>query len=222
MVDRLLQFWLYREQYDDTTWLDENFEMVWNMIHQQNNPAWESTVEREEVLAETMLGLHNAVRMLKELDLKRYQLVAQPHFFEQIHSDFAITGAADLLMLAYERDEHVLIDFKNAHNRDRMTRDQLLIYQMGLEKSLDIKIARAGYLLFNPRLQQWKWIPMNPVHRERLKDKLAEATYQVESGQFKFKYNYYSCSRFCDARFACEKYKRGDQRIYETHPVYHI
>ena len=222
VVDRLLQFWIYRGEYESTQWIEENFDFVWDMVQQQNNPVWDNQTETVETQEESLKGLLTAVRMLQELGLHRYQLIAQPRMFEQIDPAYAITGSADLLMLDYDGDEHILIDFKNAHTRERTTKDQLLIYMMGLERSLDITIGKAGYLLFNPRLEQWKWISMNPVHRERLKERMAEATSLAESGQFAFKYNYYSCSRFCDARFACERYKQGDQRVYESQPLYHI
>ncbi len=204
VVDKLLQFWLIRKEFDNTDWLADNFEMIWALVEQDASPKWSSDDELGAVMKETMSGLDTAVRMLRGLDLKNYQLIPQATFHEQITDSFSITGSADLLMVHSESKDALLIDFKNAHSRERMTKDQLVIYQMGLEQSRGLKINRGGYLLFNPRLEQWKWFDLHPRFRARLVGKLTEATEDLLKGEFAFHWNRFTCMRFCEVRFSCE------------------
>ena len=104
-------------------------------------------------------------------------------------------------------NEATLIDFKNSHSRERVTKDQLVIYQIGLEKSRDVKISRGGYLLYNPRLQEWKWFKLYDGFRRQLLQRLAEATEDVQRKEFPHKWNSFTCMRFCDVRFSCEMFQ---------------
>lgn len=208
VVDRLLQFWLYRGKYSDTGWLADNFEMVWKMECQRHRPKWISDNEKMEIREESLKGLNNAVEMLLSLDLEKYDPIIQPSFYEKITEEFALTGAADLVLCDKKSGESVLIDFKNSHSRSKVTKDQLIIYQIGIERTYGIKIDRACYLLFNPRLKQWKCFNITLKHREALLEKISEATEKVNKGEFDYKWNYYSCPRFCDARFSCDKFKK--------------
>ena len=145
--------------------------------------------------------------MLKELSPEKYSLFPQPSFFEQVTDDFALTGSADLLMGDDSTNEAILIDFKNAHSRERMTKDQLVIYQIGLERTTQYTIHKAGYLLFNPRLRQWKWFDLRSHYREKLLCRLKEATEELLKGEIAFNWNHYTCTRFCDVRFACDMFR---------------
>ncbi len=215
VVDRLLQLWLCRQQFDDTTWLDDNFEMIWNLVSQEHQPKWASSGETELSRCETIGGLKIAVQMLREFNLSEYSIHTQPSFREQITSEFSIAGSADLLLVNKASNEATLIDFKNAHSRERMTKDQLLIYQIGLERTRSLIFKRCGYLLFNPRLQEWKWFTFTPDHKAALIEKLSQATRLVEKQEFDYNWNHFSCTRFCEVRFACEKFQQliGKQRI---------
>ena len=214
VVDRLLQLWLCRQQFDDTAWLDDNFEMIWNLVPQEHQPKWASSEEMELSRLETIGGMKIAVAMLSEFDLSDYSILTQPSFREQITSEFSIAGSADLLLVNKASNEATLIDFKNAHSRERMTKDQLLIYQIGLTNMFTL-FKRCGYLLFNPRVQEWKWFTFTPDHKAALIEKLSQATRHVERQEFDYNWNLFSCTRFCEVRFACEKFQQliGKQRI---------
>lgn len=207
VVDKLLQFWIYRKEFTSVEWLAENFDMVWAMVENEVRPQWASEEELSTTIKETMDGLHTAVTMLRELHPERFNLIPQPSFFEQVTDEFALTGSADLLMADESTKEAILIDFKNAHSRERMTKDQLVIYQIGLERSTQYTIRKGGYLLFNPRLRQWKWFDLVPRHREKLLVTLRDATDELLKGEFPFHWNHYSCTRFCDVRFACDMFQ---------------
>jgi hypothetical protein len=206
-VDRMLQLWLHRRMFGDTGWLGDNAEMVWRLISSEAKPQWSSAAEADSFKREAIAGLETAVRMLRELQIDEDQLLVQPGFMERITGDFSITGAADLLIISSDR-RATLIDFKNAHRRERMTRDQLVIYQVGLSRKLSIGIDRAGYLLFNPRIEAWKWFKISQTQEEKYMQKLAKATELVQAGRFDPKWNYFTCARFCDVRFQCEMFQR--------------
>ncbi|MFN0157080.1 MAG: PD-(D/E)XK nuclease family protein [Bacteroidota bacterium] len=212
VVDKLLQFWLYRKDFTNVDWLDDNFEMVWTMVENEVRPRWTSEAELNACINETMDGLHIAVSMLKELHPEKYHLFPQPSFFEQVTDDFALVGTADLLMADDSTNEAILIDFKNAHSRERMTKDQLVIYQIGLERSTQYTIRKGGYLLFNPRLKQWKWFYLVDRHREKLLTDLKDATEELSKGNFPYYWNHFNCTRFCDVRFSCEMFKQYTKR----------
>lgn len=207
VVDKLLQFWLHRRQFEDILWPIDNFSMVWSLVEAEIQPQWIGNVERESVSKETRQGLDTALRMLSAIALDNYSLTTQASFFTRINESFGLVGSADLLLVDKKTNEGTLIDFKNAHSRQRMTKDQLVIYQMGLEATRGIRIKKGGYLLFNPRLEEWKWFDLHDGFRKRLLTRLSDATKQVQSGEFPFKWNYFSCSRFCDVRFLCDVYK---------------
>ena len=192
-VDRMLQLWLYRNSLHDKDWLQDNMRMVWSMVCNEMNPKWASTEEEAETRDEATQGLQTAVEMLSELRPDRYDLLIQPSFLEQISRNLGITGAADLLLVERDRQAGLLIDFKNAHRRERMTRDQLIIYQIGLTRKLSVKVERAGYLLYNPRLQQWKWFKISTAQEEKLLVKLEEATEDVEAARFEPRWNHFTC-----------------------------
>jgi hypothetical protein len=206
-VDRMLQLWLHRREFEDLDWLQENSEMIWRMISSEAVPRWSSASEEETIKHEAMAGLATAVRMLRELLLEDDKLLIQPGFMERTTPDFGITGAGDLLIVRADTSA-TLIDFKNAHRRERMTRDQLVIYQVGLGRKLGIKIDRAGYLLYNPRLECWKWFRISPAQEEKYMRRLAEATEAVKAGRFEPRWNHFTCVRFCDVRFSCEVFQR--------------
>jgi hypothetical protein len=155
-----------------------------------------------------------AVRMIDELVPENFHLHIQPTFFENITDKYSITGSADLLMTEKTTGESILIDFKNAHRRTRITKDQLLIYQIGLKCKMPLNIVRAGYLFYNPRLEQWKWFKLGPTYEEKMLAKLAQATEEVRQGKFDFIWNNFTCPRFCDVRFSCELF----QSISGKHP----
>jgi hypothetical protein len=206
-VDKMLQLWLHRREFSDTGWLRDNSEMIWRLVSSEAKPKWSGTTEEESIRQEATAGLTNAVKMLQELFLEDDELLVQPGFMERITPDFGITGAADLLVVRSDHDS-VLIDFKNAHRRERMTRDQLVIYQVGLGRKLGIRIDRAGYLLFNPRLQAWKWFRISRSQEEKYMQRLAEATKGLKAGRFEPNWNHFTCIRFCDVRYSCEIFQR--------------
>ncbi len=208
VVDKLLQLWLHRKQFNDTAWLSENFDIIWSMVQQEKQPKWLSSQESNAARRETTQGLETAVRMLNELRLDQYDLLIQPSFFEQIMPEFSVAGAADLIAIEKMSRDALLIDFKNAHRRERITKDQLLFYQIGLRPRSSFKIVKAGYLLYNPRLEEWKWFCLTEEHEERLVEKLIIATSEVLERKFDYRWNRFSCVRFCDVRFSCEMFQR--------------
>lgn len=205
-VDKMLQLWLHRGVFGDTAWLQENAEMVWRMVSSETKPKWSSALEESRIKKEAMSGLRTATKLVMELLREDDELLVQPGFMEQLSEDFGITGAADLLIVR-RNSGSVLIDFKNAHRRERMTRDQLVIYQVGLTRKLGIKLDRAGYLLFNPRLECWKWFRISPAQEEKYLRRLEMATREVKAGCFEPRWNHFTCMRFCDVRFSCEVYQ---------------
>lgn len=207
VVDKLLQFWLHRREFDDIQWPQQNLPMVWSLVESEVQPRWLSDKEREDILGETKQGLITALEMVRQIKLESYSLTTQVSLYTRINESFGIVGSADLLLVDKETNEGTLIDFKNSHSRNRITKDQLVIYQLGLEATKGIQIKRGGYLLFNPRLRQWKWFNLYGGFKRQLLSRLADATKQVLAGEFPFKWNYFSCFRFCDVRFSCDIYK---------------
>jgi hypothetical protein len=199
--------WIHRNQFDDKQWLQDNFQMFWRMVLNDVKPKW-SELEAIAVEEETKMGLRSAIRMLEEFDLQKYTLIVQPNFFEKITEEFSIAGAADLLLVEHDSNKTILIDFKNSHTRERLTKDQLLLYQIGLKKCTPYSFIRSGYLMFNPRLSDWKWFKMNEQHEKRLIDKLIEATAKVKKGEFDYRWNHFSCLRFCEVRFGCAMFQK--------------
>jgi len=220
-VDRVLQFWIHRNQFDDKKWLQDNFDMFWRMVLNEVKPKW-SELEAIAIEEETKLGLRSAINMLEELVLSQYTLLVQPNFFEKVTDDFAIAGAADLLLIEHNSTNAILIDFKNSHSRERLTKDQLLIYQIGLKKGTPYTFIRSGYLMFNPRLTDWKWFKMDERHEQRLIDKLCEATAKVVNEEFEYRWNQFSCPRYCEVRFGCMMFQKllGRNRFREFEKVH--
>ena len=220
VVDKLLQFWLHRNQFDDKSWLGENFDMVWSLVCNEIHPEWWCEEESDGAREETRVGLNNAIRMLEELELGRYDLHIQPTFFEKITEDFSIAGSADLLMVEKQSQHALLVDFKNAHRRENITKDQLIIYQIGLNKKNPLNIVKAGYLMYNPRLVQWKWFRLGIAQENKLLEKLSQATIEVSQGKFDYIWNNFTCTRFCDVRFSCEMFQQlHKNRASELHPT---
>jgi len=208
VVDKLLELWLHRGEFQDINWPKAQFRMAWSMMESEKQVGWNSDEERLAVVTETKMGLATALTMLSTLELEKYQLFPQASFFQKITKEFAITGRADLLMVDPKNSEGTLIDFKNAHSRQRMTKDQLVIYQMGLEQAKGIKIKRGGYLLFNPRLEAWKWFTLHDGFKQRYLMRLLEATEDVQRGDFPYNWNQFTCVRFCDVRYSCELFRK--------------
>jgi hypothetical protein len=207
VVDRVLQFWIHRNQFEDKQWLQDNFEMFWTMVLSEIKPKW-SELESIAIKKETQLGLRSAIYMLEELDLSQYDWLVQPKFFEKVTDDFSIAGAADLLLVEHDSTNAILIDFKNSHSRERLTKDQLLFYQIGLKKGTPYSFIRSGYLMFNPRLEDWKWFKIDERHEQKLIKSLSEATAKVINEEFDYKWNQFSCPRYCEVRFGCMMFQK--------------
>ena len=206
-VDKLLQLWLHRNQFHDQEWLQANFDMIWEMVLQEINPIWPPE-EARLTKDETLSGLVNAVGLLSNLPLQASQRIMQANFFEPIDEKILITGAADLLLIDEKKQNGILVDFKNNHSRTRMTKDQLVIYQLGLEMKHDIDIHQAGYLMFNPRMNDWKWFNLkNPAHKQKMVDKLIDASEKLIQKQFEYRWNMFTCTRFCEVRMNCELFQ---------------
>ena len=209
VVDQLVQLWLYRDQLDDLSWFDDNFEMVWNKVFHETHPKWKTEAACEQSWNEAYDGLQNAVEMLKSLSLEKYDICPQYSFFETMPGQqFALTGATDLLLIWKDSIEAMLIDLKNAHYREKVTKDQLLLYQIGIEQATGLNIIKSGYLIFHRKVNDWKWLTIREHHKEALLSKLADATEQVSRGEFEYKWSYYSCPRYCDARFGCLSFQK--------------
>lgn len=208
VVDKMLQLWLHRNQFSNKTWLDDNFDMVWAMVNSEVKPTWSSAEEVRRIKDESIKGLFTAVRLLDELHLEKFELYIQPSFFEKMTEEFSITGAADLLLIEKGTTNGLLLDFKNAHRRQNVTKDQLILYKLGLTRTMPLNITKAGYLMFNPRLEQWKWFKMHKVFEDQLLEKLSLATQAVNQRQFDYRWNYFTCARFCDVRFSCEMFQQ--------------
>lgn len=209
VVDRLIQLWFYRNKLEDCIWFEDSFEMIWNEVYHQTHPRWENDTQLNNARNETWEGLKNCVEMLYSLDLPTYSIFPQVSFFEPIEDKpFALTGAADLLLVSKQNDTAILIDLKNAHYREKVTKDQLIIYKLGIEQSWGIHINQVGYLLFNPRVKDWKWFTISPAIQNKLINNIAKATLQVQNEEFDYKWNFYGCPRFCDARFSCDKFQK--------------
>lgn len=181
--------------------------MVWRMVSSEVAPSWTHPAQEVAIRDEAIQGLATAIRMLCDLPLGEVKLLIQPGFMERIDDEFGITGAADLLLLPPASRPATLIDFKNAHRRERMTRDQLVIYQLGLTRKLSISIEKAGYLLYNPRIEDWKWFRISQAQEQKYLQRLAEATEEVKAGHFDPRWNHFTCVRFCDVRFSCEVFQ---------------
>lgn len=219
-VDRVLQFWIHRNQFDDKKWLQDNFDMFWRMVLNEIKPKW-SLLEATAIEEETKLGLSTAIYMLEELDLSQYTMLVQPNFFEKVTDDFAVAGAADLLLVERDSTNAILIDFKNSHTRERLTKDQLLFYQIGLKKCMPYSIVKSGFLMFNNRVQDWKWFKLDERHEQKLIDKLSEATAKVVKEEFDYRWNHFSCVRYCEVRFGCPMFQKllGKNRFKEFEKV---
>jgi hypothetical protein len=206
-VDRVLQLWLHRGEFGNTEWIQQNTDMVWRMVSSEVAPRWTHPAQEVAIRDEAIQGLTTAIRMLSDFPLAEEKLLVQPGFMERIDDEFAITGAADLLLLPPGNRPAILIDFKNAHRRERMTRDQLVIYQLGLTRKLSISIEKAGYLLYNPRIQDWKWFKISHAQEQKYLQRLAEATEEVKAGHFDPHWIYFTCVRCCDVRSGCEVFQ---------------
>jgi hypothetical protein len=219
-VDRVLQFWIHRNQFDDKKWLQDNFDMFWKMVLNEIKPKW-SQLESIAIKKETQLGLRTAIQMLEQINYSSYSLQVQPNFFEKITDDFCIAGAADLVLIESNSINAILIDFKNSHTRERLTKDQLLFYQIGLKKCTPYQFKRAGFLMFNPRLEQWKWFKLDDRHENKLLKSLSEATAKVNKGVFDYRWNHFSCARYCEVRFGCPMFQKllGRNRFREFEKV---
>jgi hypothetical protein len=218
VVDKMLQLWLHRKMFHDMRWLSENIRMLWSIVLSEVNPKWVSDEEVQVVKDETWRGLQTAIRMLEKLDLAKYDLRIQPRFFEKITDEFSITGSADLVMVEKHSDAAIVIDIKNAHRRERITKDQLIIYQIGLNLKSPLNIIRSGYLMFNPRLEEWKWFKLNKGHEDRLIEKLAAAAKDVMARSFEYKWNHFTCSHFCEVRYSCEMFQQVMSLKAEINP----
>ncbi len=208
VVDKLLQLWIHRNQFCDSEWMGQNFEMIWSMVNAEVLPVW-STEEAQFIKTETLQGISNSVKLIEKLNLSSNRIITQASFFETITEDYGITGAADLLVIDEKSNRGVLVDFKNSHSRHRLTKDQLVIYQLGLEQKLSLSIHQAGYLMFNPRLNDWKWFNLkNPAHKEKMIEKLAVASQLIRNNQFDYDWNKFTCFRFCEVRFSCEVFQK--------------
>lgn len=206
VVDQLIQLWFHRSNFNDTSWLHDNFEMVWNKVISEIRPKWDSDEELLEKIEETKSGLTNAVKLLQPLKLYSNKAIVQPSFLEQITDLFSITGAADLILTSMCDGTSIIVDLKNAYNRNKVTKEQLILYQIGIEKKYGLDISKVGYCLFNQRVNDWKWFKINEKHKTDLMLKLNDATDTVLLGEFKHNWNFYDCPRFCDARFGCDKF----------------
>lgn len=218
VVDKMLQFWLHRNQFNDKSWLDQNFDMVWSLVGNEIQPEWLCEEESDGARADTQRGLHTAIRMLDELMLERYDIHIQPAFFEKINEHFSIAGAADLLLIEKETQRTLLIDFKNAHRRENITKDQLIIYQIGLNRKSPLNIIKAGYLMYNHRVADWKWFKLSKDHENKLLEKLSLATEEVRQNKFDYNWNHYTCTRFCDVRFSCEMFLQFNNKMIKLVP----
>jgi len=209
VVDKLIELWIYREEYDNLEWFDDNFEMIWSMFADHKIKTNWMPQELESTRSETLAGLDNAIRMLRELKLEEYSICPQPNFFESITEKVSITGSADLLLAHNVSEEVLLIDLKNAHSRNgrSVTKDQLLIYQIGLQKLLGISVDRAGFLFFNPRVNDWKWFKLSATREQQIIEKLEEATRCVEEEYFPEKWSSFGCEKFCPVRMSCSMYR---------------
>lgn len=213
VVDKLLQLWLHRRQFEDKAWLGHNFDMIWSLVVSEISPHWREE-ESELIKFETIEGVNNAATLINSLELSQNQFTTQASFFEKISNDCAITGAADLLVINQLKRKGILVDFKNSNSRIRLTKDQLVIYQIGLEQKLSIEIHRAGYMMFNPRLNSWKWFTLeNPAHKDKLIHNLHAANQQIRSNNFEYRWNRFTCIRFCEVRYSCELFQHYTGRI---------
>ena len=218
VVDKMLQFWLHRNQFNDKSWLNQNFDMVWSLVSSEIQPEWWCEEESEDARSETQRGLNTAIRMLEELILEQYDIHIQPTIFEKITEQFSIAGAADLLLVEKETRKAVLIDFKNAHRRENITKDQLIIYQIGLNRKSPLNIVKAGYLMYNHRVEDWKWFKLSKDHENKLLEKLSLATEEVRQNKFDYNWNYYTCVRFCDVRYSCEMFLQFNNKMVRLAP----
>jgi len=208
VVDKLLQFWLHRREFDSWDFLASSFDMVWAIVENEVQPEWKSEDKRSQAYGEAISGLQNAIRIMNTIDFRSHTLIPQAKFFVDVMPAFGVRGSADLLMIDPSTNIGTLIDFKNSHSRERVTKDQLVIYQIGLEKQRGLRIERGGYLLFHNKLQEWKWFVLHDSFRKRMLQRLSEATEDVEKGEFAFNWNQFTCPRFCDVRFSCELFQQ--------------
>ena len=76
--------------------------------------------------------------------------------------------------------------------------------------------------MFNPRLEEWKWFKMDERHEQRLIDKLSEATAKVIKEEFDYRWNQFSCPRYCEVRFGCMMFQKllGRNRFREFEKVH--
>ncbi len=209
VVDKIMKYWLYRNDPDDIDFFDHlTFAMFWESVIDAKKPFWSSDAELEVVWDETWQGLQNAVKLLRSLDLHKYHTFPQVWFHEKLTEGVEITGAPDLMLRNKETGECLIIDFKNSHSRNnRLTGQPLYLYLMGLEKATGEEFSKVGYLYFNPRINGWHWYNVYDSHKEALTRKLEAATQDVLDHKFEYKWNAFSCSRFCEVRFSCQIYQ---------------
>jgi hypothetical protein len=207
VIDRLFETWLRRGNYNDFSWLQGNYDDVFQQVELEGKPTWIAPEESPYIRRTT----RSSVRILFDL-LHTHQLLnpcmgIQTKFRESIADGINIVGAIDLWTIRKD-GALVVVDFKNYGAKTHRSVDQLHFYALALQKLKGREPEEAGYLCFNPSSPGYRKSKLRLCDQKRLLARIGRANAALKGDEFKAKYNFMSCSRFCEVRFACPEFGR--------------
>jgi RecB family exonuclease len=205
VIDTLFEMWLYRREFTNGDWLKDNYDMVWDMTVAKRRPKWSRPEEADRVRKQTFESIRILYQLLHKHDLLNEEMGIQTAFHELIADQIAIAGAMDLWTLRKD-GTLVLVDFKNFCSPRPRSTDQLHFYAMALKQILGCEPDEAAYLGFHPDSPGYRHRKLRHCDRQKLLARMERATEARACGEFKAKYNGYSCPRFCEVRFGCPEF----------------
>jgi hypothetical protein len=206
VVDRLFELWLHRREFTNTAWLRENFDLVWEMVVGKARPKWSSEEERVCIKGQTQRSVTILYKLLHEHQLLNKEMGIQTEFHEPVAEGISVAGAIDLWTVR-PNGAMVVLDFKNFGSNSHRSVDQLHFYAMALKRVFGREPEEAGYVCFHPAYAGYRKVALRQCDRNKLLSRIAKATIAKRSDEFPMKYSYVTCPRFCDVRFACEKFR---------------
>lgn len=206
VVDRLFELWLHRREFTNATWLRDNFELVWQMVGEKTRPKWNSDEEHACIKGQTQRSVTVLYTLLHQHQLLNEQMGIQTEFHEEIAEGISVAGAIDLWTTRPD-GAVVVVDFKNFASNSHRSVDQLHFYAMALKRLNGREPDEAGYVCFHPAYGGYRKVTLRECDRNKLLARIAKATTAKRAGEFPAKYSYVTCPRFCEVRFACDKFK---------------
>ena len=207
VVDKLFQLWFYRREFYNKEWLQDNFDLVWEMTLDQKRPKWMDEDEHNYIRVRTQKSVAILYKLLHQHELLNEKIGIQTEFHEPISDGISIAGAIDLWSIRND-GKLVVVDFKNFGSNSHRSVDQLHFYAMALKRILGREPDEAGYVCFHPGYEGYRKAVLRPCDRNRLLARIKRATVEKQSGNCPAKYSFVTCPRFCEMRFQCTTFKQ--------------